>query len=129
MNDFLLGLGTTAAVIIFIEIFKSLDRKLIGSLTVSSIAFIYLGFSNWGTLTYTIIAAAFFFGLAYAGYKRSYLYTVLGLFLHGVWDLAFPHYTDIVPHGYDVFCLTIDWLLALYFILRLKKEQNVHQKR
>jgi hypothetical protein len=32
----------------------------------------------------------------------------------------FPLVSTIAPHGYDVFCITIDILLALYFYLKLK---------
>jgi hypothetical protein len=122
MNDFLIGLGVTVAIIAFVEVFKSIDKKLIAAFTLACIPFIYIGFTwgDAGSLGSAVVATAFFFGLAYAGYKRNFNYVIIGLVLHGFWDLVFPHYSEMAPAGYDVFCLTIDWLLALYFPLRIK---------
>jgi hypothetical protein len=68
----------------------------------------------------TVPGAAFFLLLAYWGYKKYYLLTIIGLAVHGVWDLIFPLVSTVAPSGYDVFCLTIDILLALYFYFKLK---------
>lgn len=123
MIDFLIGLGTTAAVILFLEIFKKVDRKIAATLTLSGIAFIYLGFSKTDpqSLVITISGAAFFFALAYLGYRKNFAFILIGLFLHGVWDFVFPFFSSVAPHGYDVFCITIDFLLVPYFYLRVSR--------
>lgn len=121
MTGFIIGLITTAAVVIFAEIFRKIDLKLYASLSLAVIPFIYIGFSiEPHSLMLTIPAASFFLFLAYWGYKKNYLLIVVGLALHGLWDLLFPLVSTVAPHGYDVFCVTIDVLLAFYFYVKLK---------
>lgn len=121
MTAFLIGLSTTVAIVAFTEIFRKIDLKFLASLTLAVIPFIYIGFSiEPHALMLTIPAASLFLLLAYWGYKKNYLLIVVGLALHGLWDLFFPHVSTVAPHGYDVFCLTIDVLLALYFYFKLK---------
>jgi hypothetical protein len=125
MTAFIIGLSTTAAVITFTEIFRKIDLKFYASLTLAVIPFIYIGFSiHPQSLILTIPAALFFLLFAYWGYKKNYLFTVTGLALHGLWDVFFPYVSTVAPHGYDVFCITIDILLALYFYLKLKPIKN-----
>lgn len=122
MTNFLIGLGVTIAVIAFAEIFRKIDLKFYASMNLVAIPFIYIGFSiHPDSLMLTIPAALGFLLLAYLGYKKHYLFTVAGLALHGLWDIFFPHVSTVAPHGYDVFCITIDILLALYFYLKLRK--------
>lgn len=122
MTGFIIGLSVTAAIIAFAEIFrKKIDLSFFASLNLAVIPFIYIGFSiEPDSLILTIPSALLFVMFAYFGHKRNYLFTVTGLALHGLWDILFPHVSTVAPHGYDVFCLTIDVLLALYFYLRLK---------
>lgn len=123
MIGFILGLCTTAAVIIFSEIFRKIDTKFYASLNLAVIPFIYIGFSiDPHSLAVTVPGASLFLLFAYWGYKGNYLFTVVGLVLHGLWDVLFPHVSSVAPHGYDIFCITIDVLLALYFYLKLKPE-------
>ena len=129
MTSFIIGLITTAAVIAFTEIFRKVDLKLFASLSLAVIPFIYIGFSiDPRALVLTIPAASFFLMFAYWGYKTNYLLIVIGLALHGLWDVLFPHVSTVAPHGYDVFCITIDILLAFYFYVKLKPEKTVHLK-
>ena len=121
MTGFIFGLSITAAIIAFAEIFKKIDLKFFASLNLAVIPFIYIGFSiDPYTLMLTIPGASFFLMFAYWGYKKNYMLTVIGLVLHGLWDVVFPHVSTAAPHNYDIFCLTIDVLLAFYFYLRLK---------
>lgn len=121
MTAFIIGLGTTAALIAFAELFRKIDLKFFASLSLTAIPFIYIGFSiHPQSLGLTVPAALFFVLLAYWGYKRNYLFTVSGLALHGLWDVLFPHISTVAPHGYDVFCITIDLILALYFYFKLR---------
>ena len=121
MTGFLLGLGTTMATVAFTEIFRKIDLKFFASLILAVIPFIYIGFSiDPYALMLTIPAALLFVMFAYWGYKKNYLLIVIGLALHGLWDVLFPLVSTVAPHGYDVFCITIDVLLALYFYLKLR---------
>ena len=125
MTGFILGLSVTAAVIAFAEIFKKIDLKFFASLSLAVIPFIYIGFSiDLNTLMLTIPGALFFLMFAYWGYKKNYMLIVVGLALHGLWDIVFPYVSAVAPHGYDVFCITIDILLAFYFYLRLKPKKE-----
>lgn len=121
MTGFLIGLITALAVIGFAEVFRNIDLKLYASLNLAVIPFIYIGFSiDPTTLILTAPSAALFVFMAYQGYKRNHLLTVMGLALHGLWDVIFPFLSTVAPHGYDMFCITIDLLLALYFYLKLR---------
>lgn len=104
------------------ETFKQIEKRLIGALTLVGIAFIYIGFS-WqeiSSLIIVIIGTALFFTLSYFGYKKDFTLIILGLILHGIWDILFPLYSSVTPEGYDIFCITVDFLLALYFYIRIK---------
>lgn len=122
MKDFYIGIITTILVIVLIELLRFLEKRLVGALTLVGIAFIYIGFSWYDipSLTYAIVGTALFFGLSYFGYKWDFTLIIAGLVLHGIWDLLFPFISSAAPEGYDVFCATIDFLLAIYFYLRVK---------
>jgi hypothetical protein len=91
MTALFYGLITVAAIIAFAEIFRKIDLKFFASLTLAVIPFIYIGFSiNPHSLMLTIPAASFFLMFAYWGYRKSYILTVIGLALHGIWDILFP---------------------------------------
>lgn len=125
MTGFIIGLITTAAVIAFAEIFRKIDLKFYASLNLAVIPFIYIGFSiDPHSLMLTIPGAAFFLFFAYWGYKKNYLLTVAGLALHGLWDVLFLHVSSVAPHGYDLFCITIDLILAVYFMIKLRPRKN-----
>lgn len=125
MTGFIIGLVTTAAIIAFAEIFRKIDLKFFASLSLAVIPFIYIGFSiDPHSLMLTVPAASFFLLFAYWGYKKHYVLIIAGLVLHGLWDVLFPHVSTIAPHGYDVFCVTIDVLLALYFYLKLRPTKS-----
>ena len=122
MKDIIIGIILCTIVIIFLESVKSLDKKLFGALTLVGIAFIYIGFS-WTELRSLIIVTISivpFVALAYYGQTKSFNLIVLGLLLHGVWDVVFPRFSSVVPVGYDIFCLTADVILAAYFYFRVR---------
>lgn len=127
MNDFYTGIVTTLVLIGLIEVLKYFDRRLIGSLTLVAIAFIYIGFSwkDTPSLIYSILSAAVFSALSYFGYKKNFILIITGLALHGVWDIVFPLFSSAAPHGYSIFCITIDILLAIYFYVRIKPLKSV----
>jgi hypothetical protein len=120
MYSLILALFVTAAVIAVTEIYRKIDLGFFASLNLAVIPFIYIGFSiEPKTLALTIPSALFFLFLAYCGYKKHYLFTVVGLILHGLWDIFFPFASKVAPLGYDVFCIIIDILLAIYFYFKL----------
>ena len=109
-------------VIIFLESVKSLDKKLFGVLTLVGIAFIYVGFAwtDLRSLIIVTISVVPFVALAYYGQTKSFNLIVLGLLLHGVWDVVFPRFSSVAPEGYDIFCVTADVILAAYFYFRVR---------
>lgn len=121
MNDLYIGLITTIVVIAISEL-RFLEKRLIATLTLVGIPFIYIGFcwSHVPSLIYAVLAVTVFVALAYFGYKKNFLLVIIGLALHGAWDLLFPLFSSSAPEGYDIFCLTIDIILAIYFYLRVK---------
>jgi len=122
MKDIIIGIILCTIVIIFLESVKSLDKKLFGALTLVGIAFIYIGFS-WTELRSLIIVTISivpFVALAYYGQTKSFNLIVLGLLLHGVWDVVFPRFSSVAPEGYDIFCVTADVILAAYFYFRVR---------
>lgn len=126
MNDFYIGIITTVAVIVLLEVLRFLEKRLIGTLTLVGIAFIYIGFT-WNdipSLIFSIFGVAAFFTLSYFGYKNNFILVIIGLALHGFWDLLFPFFGKSAPEGYDIFCLTIDFLLAFYFYFRVKPHKR-----
>jgi hypothetical protein len=122
MNDFYIGLATTIVVIVLMELLRNSDRRLIGALTLSGIAFIYIGFcwKDVPSLVAAIFGVGVFFALSYLGYKWNFLVIIIGLLLHGAWDIVFPLFSSAAPEGYGIFCLTIDILLAIYYYLRIR---------
>jgi hypothetical protein len=105
------------------EAIRSLDKRLFGALTLVGIAFIYVGFA-WNDLPSLIIVAiqvVVFAALSYYGQIKNFNLIVLGLLLHGVWDLVFPLFSTVVPKGYNMFCLTADLILAAYFYFRFNR--------
>lgn len=123
MSHFYIGLITTAAVVSIIELLRKSDSRLIASLTLTGIAFIYIGFSWHDRLSLGVsaLAVGLFFFLSYFGYKKNFNVTILGLVLHGAWDILFPFFSDAAPQGYGIFCLTVDFLLAVYFFIRITR--------
>jgi len=122
MNDFYIGIITTVVIIGLLELLPFLEKRLIGALTLVGIPFIYIGFS-WNhlpSLILSIFGVALFVALAYLGYKNNFIIVVIGLALHGFWDLLFPFVSNAAPTGYNIFCLTVDFLLAFYFYFRVK---------
>ena len=122
MNNFYIGLITTVVIIVLLEVFRFLEKRLIGAFTLVGIPFIYIGFSWHDTpsLILSIAGVAVFVALSYFGYKNNFILIIIGLILHGFWDLLFPFFSSSAPEGYDIFCLTADFCLAFYFYLRVK---------
>jgi hypothetical protein len=134
MKDIIVGIILSSVIVIFMESLKSLDKRLFGALTVVGIAFIYVGFAwrDLNSLIIVVISVVSFVALSYYGQTKNFNFIVLGLLLHGVWDMVFPRFSSVVPKGYDIFCLTADLILAIYFYVRLNKiggQQSARKNR
>jgi len=101
MNDYFLGILVSSIIILCLEVFKSFDKRLLGSLILTAIAFIYIGFA-WNDkliLSIVIVANLFFMSLAYFGIKVHYKFIVAGLVIHGIWDFMYPLFSSSAPLG------------------------------
>ena len=46
-------------------------------------------------------------------------------FLHCIWDFVIPYFSQVIPKGYDLLCITADILIAIYFFNSFKKEELI----
>ena len=131
MNNFYIGVITTISTIGIFEIFKTSDRRLLSAFTLGGIAFIYVGFAwpDLPSLMITVFGVALFLALSYLGYKKNFYFIIIGLVLHALWDFLYPLFLDTAPTGYDIFCITIDLLLPIYFFFRIRpiKMEMIHK--
>ncbi len=121
MNATLIGLSSSLITILIFTLLKRFDKNTIYGLILMGIGFLYIGYT-WTDITTAIISgiqALFFMSLAYLGIKKSYWFLVVGYFLHGAWDLLYPMFANpaLLPHDYDYFCLTYDFIVAIYLLL------------
>ena len=67
-------------------------------------------------IIFECLFAAVFIGIAFVGFKKSLLIAAVGIFLHGVFDGLhnFMIENSGVPSFYPQFCLTVDFVLAIY---------------
>jgi|AntRauTorckE5430_2_1112549.scaffolds.fasta_scaffold00275_4 hypothetical protein len=124
----LLGLLSAGFIIGAIELLR-LDKLAAGSLILTAIGFIYVGFSG-DDLVQTTVNSAQALGiwlLAYGGLRKNALLIPLGLVLHAAWDLGYLFVVpgaSIVPEGYELYCVVVDLVLAGYFYYCLRKTDN-----
>jgi hypothetical protein len=124
----LVGISSGILVVLFIGVFKQLDKATMYGLILSGIGFLYVGFT-WTDLTSLIItsiqAVAFLF-IAYYGIKKNPLFLAIGYFLHGAWDMVY-HLFDkpgLIPPQYEWFCLSIDFTMGFYLLLLRYRSAN-----
>ena len=87
------------------EVFKSFNKQFVRSLILTGIAYIYVGLV-WQNLPNLLVVGLFviaFMVLSYYRFVKNYIFIVIGLISHGLWDLNFPHFLSSVPKGYGVF--------------------------
>ena len=118
MNATLIGISAGLLIILLFTLFKQFDKRIIYSLILTSIGFLYVGYT-WTdimAISLNIVQAIFFLFLAYYGIKKHMYFTVAGYFLHGLWDIAYDLFADsrLLPPHYDMFCLSIDFTMGLY---------------
>ena len=137
MNAALIGISSGIIIILLFTLLNQLDKKIVYSLILTAIGFLYVGFT-WTDITaisLNIVQAIFFLFLAYYGIKRNMYYTVAGYFLHGLWDIAYDLFADskLLPPHYDMFCLSIDFTMGFYLWIILyqmnKKRELIFTKQ
>ena len=124
MTAALIGIAFGIGIPLLTELLR-FDKRTIGALTLTAIAFIYIGFvtTAFPELYIEAIGALVFFMLAYFGLTKKPLLIPLGLFLHGIWDAGhlFWEGAGFLPGGYEILCIAADTLLAIYFYIKLRK--------
>ncbi len=124
----LIGIVLGISVIIFISLFKKMDKPVIYALILSGIGLLYVGFTwrDIPSLLVTSVQAVCFLFLAHYGVKKNLHFLIAGYFLHGVWDLVYDHFStpgSLPPH-YDLFCLSIDFTMGIYLLVL---QYNMHK--
>ncbi|MCF6320881.1 MAG: hypothetical protein L3J32_03835 [Rhizobiaceae bacterium] len=116
---FALGVGT-----IFIHLLLSKKQGLeFTSMLLVLIGSIYYGFAllshNRNAAIVEIAIASVFVAMGIFGLWISPWILIIGLFLHGLWDIAHHNqnsYLVEIPKWYIPFCATYDWIIALYLV-------------
>lgn len=123
----LLGLLTAAVIAGAIELLR-LDKLTAGSLILTGIGFIYVGFAGNDTSLLIVngTQAMVIWLLAYGGLRKNPMLIPLGLLLHAAWDLGY-HYLVAgtrIPEGYELYCVVVDLVLAGYFYFCFSEKSN-----
>ena len=121
MISILIGISTGLVTILLIGILKQLDKKIVYGLILSGIGFLYVGFTwkDIPSLIITVIQAIIFLLFTCYGIKMNLYFLAAGYFLHGLWDLAYNLFrlTNLLPPHYDLFCLSIDFIIGIYLVM------------
>lgn len=122
MKVIALGILTALIIIASIEALK-LHRRTMGALILTGIAFIFVGFvpTKFPEIVFEGLHAVAFLLIAYYGLTKDKNLIWIGLVLHALWDAGHLYFNaDIAPHGYEIYCIEVDLILAIYFYLRMK---------
>ncbi len=121
MHAALLGIGIALVTILVLSPLKKPGKKIMYSLVLTGIAFLYVGYTwmDLPALSINIVQAVCMSFLAYFGITRNFKWTIAGYFLHGLWDLLYGVFADpsLIPPDYDWFCLIIDFLMGIYLLI------------
>jgi len=120
MNAAIIGISGGIFIIILFSILRQFDKKVIFSLILSGIGFLYVGFA-WTDLSALVtngVQAVIVVFIAYHGNKNVNVLAA-GYFLHGIWDLIYHTFQNpgLLPPNYDLFCMSIDFTMGLYILL------------
>jgi len=96
---------------------------LAGSLLLAGIWYVAFGLTagiSYIALLPQAIGGAGFALLGWLGMKRSLFFAGLGWLIHGTWDFASPHFSDVsyMPIWTAPVCLGFDILLGIYLLSR-----------
>ena len=124
MTAAVIGISSGLLIIFLFQIFKHLDKTSVYGLILSGIGFLYVGYvwMDVEDLVVNSIQAVIFLLIAYTGMKKPW-FLAIGFFLHGCWDIAYPFLRNpgLIPPHYDIFCSTLDFVIAIYLLLINKK--------
>ncbi|MEP2668582.1 MAG: DUF6010 family protein [Cyclobacteriaceae bacterium] len=128
----LIGISSSLITILIFYFLKRLDKNTIYGLILMGIAFLYIGYT-WTDIEVAIMSffqALFFLPFAYLGIKKSTYFLVAGYFLHGMWDVVYPFIgsPDLLPPDYDYFCITYDFIVAIYLLTINYRTSNYQSK-
>jgi hypothetical protein len=120
MTSMVIGISSGILIVLLFAVLKNLDKKVIYGLILSGIGFLYVGFvwTDLQAFVVSSIQAIIFVFIAYYGIKKSLYILAGGYFLHGCWDLAFSLFEEskLLPPHYDVFCLSLDFIIGIYML-------------
>lgn len=129
MIPLLIGILLGLTIIVLLDFFKLFETTIVYGLLLSSIGFLYVGFtwSNRQALLISVIQALFFIAIAYYGIKKNSYLLAVGYFTHGLWDIAYTFFqsSNLLPPHYDLFCLSFDFTIAIYLVFH--KFKLVHK--
>jgi hypothetical protein len=121
MTASIIGISSGFLVIFLFVILKQFDKKQIYGLILTGIGFLYVGFvwTNLQDLVINSIQALLFLLIAYYGVQRNVYLLAAGFFLHGCWDITYAFWRNpgLIPPHYDLFCLTIDFVMGIYILV------------
>ena len=125
MTAAIIGISGGLLIILLFVILKKFDKRVIYGLILTGIGFLYVGFV-WTDLQNLIINSAqavLFVFIAYYGMQKSIYVLAVGFFLHGIWDITYSLFRDpaLIPPHYDLFCLSIDFVMGIYILLFRKQ--------
>lgn len=130
MQAIIIGIVSGLVSILFILLLKKMDKATIYAMILTGIGFLYVGYTWSDTISLVLnsIQAIGFLFISYFGIKNMVL-LALGFFLHGAWDLVYDvlPLPDLRPPHYDLFCLSIDWVMGIYLVLLVRRRnKNIH---
>lgn len=129
MLPIIIGISSGLLIIAGFIILTHFDKKIIYSLILSGIGFLYVGFvwTDLHALILNSIQAVLFIFLAYYGIRKSVVILAAGYFLHGCWDIAYSFFNEpgLIPPHYDLFCSSFDFTIGFYLIAFNKKSQSI----
>jgi hypothetical protein len=124
MTAAIIGISSGFLVILFI-ILTRLNQRVVYGLILTGIGFLYVGFvwTNLQELIISAIQALVFLHIAYYGMQKNVYVLAAGFFLHGCWDMAYTFFGNsrLIPPHYDLFCLTIDFVMGIYILIFRKQ--------
>lgn len=135
MIETISGIVTAVAIIIISwGLSRYFTAKLMAMTILVAIAFIYVGFSlkdnPVSLIVLEVVVALLFYFLAIIGYIRNSYAIAYGIILHGLWDIC--HHNGFligthIPGYWPSFCLVVDIIDGLYFLIIFKKQKNSEQ--
>ena len=123
----IVGLLSMGVIIVLLELL-SFDKRSAGSLILTAIGFIYVGFAGDDVMLLLVNSsqAVVIWLLAYGGLRKNPLLIPFGLALHAFWDIGYLYLAEgaIIPEGYELFCVVVDLGLGGWLFFSFKRKSN-----